>query len=97
MASFTPSLLIVELPRDVCQFLTKGCIILCEPSRNPHPPDIFLKAVCRTAAQSFSIKYLKSTFFLSLQEKLLEQEPLGKWWKPQLLDWVKKIQYSKWL
>lgn len=68
MASFRPSLLTVKFPTDVCQLLTKGCVILCEPSRNPHPPDILLKAVCRTAAQSFSL--LQVLFFLSAGKTL---------------------------
>lgn len=78
MASFTPSLLTVVFPTDVCQLLTRGCIILCEPSRNPHPPDILLKAVCRTAAQSFSIKCLKNTFFFLSAGKTLGAGAFGK-------------------
>lgn len=79
MASFMPSLLTVEFPSDVNQLLTKGCVILSELSRNLHPPDILLKAVCRTTAQSLSIKHLINTIFSPLQEKPLEREPLEKW------------------
>lgn len=63
MASFMLSLVTVEFPSEVNQLLTKGCVILSGLSKNPHPPDILLKAACRTTPQTFSIKHLISTFF----------------------------------